>query len=390
MAVIDPVELTQALIQCPSVTPVDEGALGVLESALTPLGFACHRLPFSQDGTPDVDNLYARFGTSGPVLCFAGHTDVVPVGDAAAWTYPPFGAEIHDGVLYGRGAVDMKAGIACFASAVARYLDEQDDSFKGSISFLITGDEEGPAINGTVKMLDWMVANGESIDACIVGEPTNTDTLGQTIKIGRRGSLTGTITQHGSQGHVAYPQHADNPVPKLVKLLSALSEQPLDHGTEHFQPSNLEITTVDVGNAATNVIPNSARAVFNVRFNDTYTPDTLKARLTDQLNAAGDNFDLDFSVSGDSFLTPPGLLSDAMSQAVEKITALTPELSTSGGTSDARFIKDHAAVAEFGLMNQTAHKVDECARVEDIRKLAGIYYEMIAGYFSAYDESASA
>ena len=387
MTAIDPVELTQALIQCPSVTPVDEGALGVLENALTPLGFVCHRLPFSQDGTPDVDNLYARFGTSGPVLCFAGHTDVVPVGDTGAWTYPPFGAEIHDGVLYGRGAVDMKAGIACFASSVARYLSEQGDTFKGSISFLITGDEEGPAINGTVKMLDWMAANGESIDACIVGEPTNTDTLGQTIKIGRRGSLTGTITQHGSQGHVAYPQHADNPVPKLVKLLSALNAEPLDQGTEHFQPSNLEITTVDVGNTATNVIPNSARAVFNVRFNDTYTPDTLKTRLTDQLNAAGDNFDLKFSVSGDSFLTPPGLLSDVMSQAVKKITGLTPELSTSGGTSDARFIKDHSAVAEFGLMNQTAHKVDECARVEDIRKLADIYYEMIAGYFQ---ESASA
>jgi len=387
MTAIDPVELTQALIQCPSVTPVDEGALDVLEGALTPLGFICHRLPFSQDGTPDVDNLYARFGTSGPVLCFAGHTDVVPVGDTGAWTYPPFGAEIHDGVLYGRGAVDMKAGIACFLSAAARYLSEQGDAFKGSISFLITGDEEGPAVNGTVKMLDWMATQGESIDACIVGEPTNTDTLGQTIKIGRRGSLTGTITQHGSQGHVAYPQHADNPVPKLVRLLSALSAEPLDQGTEHFQPSNLEITTVDVGNTATNVIPNSARAVFNVRFNDTYTPDTLKTRLTDQLNAAGDNFDLEFSVSGDSFLTPPGLLSDVMSQAVKKITGLTPELSTSGGTSDARFIKNHSAVAEFGLMNQTAHKVDECARVEDIRKLADIYYEMIAGYFQ---ESASA
>jgi len=387
MAAIDPVELTQALIQCPSVTPVDEGALAVLENALTPLGFACQRLPFSEDGTPDVDNLYARLGTSGPVLCFAGHTDVVPVGDEAAWTYPPFGAEIHDGVLYGRGAVDMKAGIACFVSATARYLSEQGDDYKGSISFLITGDEEGPAINGTVKVLDWMVDQGETIDACIVGEPTNTDTLGQTIKIGRRGSLTGYITQHGSQGHVAYPQHADNPVPKLVKLLSALTDEPLDHGTEHFQPSNLEITTVDVGNTATNVIPNSARAVFNVRFNDTFTPDTLKARLSEQLNAAGDNFDVEFSVSGDSFLTPPGLLSDTMSQAVTKVTGLTPELSTSGGTSDARFIKNHSAVAEFGLMNQTAHKVDERANVEDIRKLADIYYAMIAGYFR---ESASA
>ena len=382
MVVIDPVELTQALIQRPSVTPVDAGALGVLEDALKSLGFVCHRLPYSQEGTPDVDNLYARIGTAGPNLCFAGHTDVVPVGDEAAWTHPPFGAEIHDGVLYGRGAVDMKAAIACFASATARYLNEQKETFGGSISFLITGDEEGPAINGTVKMLDWMVANGQTMDACIVGEPTNTDTLGETIKIGRRGSLNGYITQHGTQGHVAYPQHADNPVPKLVKLLGALTAQPLDHGTEHFQPSNLEITSVDVGNTATNVIPNSARAVFNVRFNDTFTSETLKIHLIKLLNAAGDNFDLDVSVSGESFLTPPGLLSDVMSRAVTKITAIAPELSTSGGTSDARFIKNHTAVAEFGLMNQTAHKVDECATVDSIRKLADIYYEMICGYFA--------
>ena len=383
MADIDPVELTQALIQCPSVTPVDEGALGVLEDALKPMGFACHRLPFSEDGTPDVDNLYARLGTDGPHLCFAGHTDVVPVGDEAAWTHPPFGAEIHDGILYGRGAVDMKAGIACFAAATSRYLAEQGDDFSGSISFLITGDEEGPAINGTIKMLDWMVKNGESMDACIVGEPTNTDTLGETIKIGRRGSVNGYITQHGTQGHVAYPQHADNPVPKLVQLLSALTEEPLDNGTDHFQPSNLEVTTVDVGNTATNVIPNSASAVFNVRFNDTYTSETLKALITERLNSAGDNFDLKFQVSGESFLTPPGLLSDVMSGAVTKITGLTPELNTSGGTSDARFIKDHCAVAEFGLMNQTAHKVDERAAVDDIRKLADIYYEMLVRYFES-------
>ena len=389
MTAIDPVELTQALIQRPSVTPVDAGALGVLEDALTPLGFVCHRLPYSQDGTQDVDNLYARIGTAGPNLCFAGHTDVVPVGDKAAWTHPPFGAEIHDGVLFGRGAVDMKAAIACFASAAARYLGEQKDTLTGSISFLITGDEEGPAINGTIKMLDWMGANGQSMDACIVGEPTNTDTLGETIKIGRRGSLTGYITQHGTQGHVAYPQHADNPVPKLVKLLSALTAQPLDHGTEHFQPSNLEITSVDVGNTATNVIPNSARAVFNVRFNDTFSPETLKAHLTELLKVAGDNFDLEFSVSGESFLTPPGLLSDVMGRAVTKITGLTPELSTSGGTSDARFIKDHAAVAEFGLMNQTAHKVDECATVDSIRMLADIYYEMIGSYFAETSKSAT-
>jgi len=380
---IDPVELTQALIQCPSVTPEDAGALGVLEDALKPLGFACHRLPFSQDGTPDVDNLYARLGTSGPHLCFAGHTDVVPVGDEAAWTHPPFGAEIHNGTLYGRGAVDMKAAIACFASATARYLGEQGDTFGGSISFLITGDEEGPAINGTVKMLDWMANQGERMDACIVGEPTNTDTLGETIKIGRRGSLNGYLTQHGTQGHVAYPHHADNPVPKLVKLLSTLTAEPLDQGTDHFQPSNLEVTTVDVGNTATNVIPQTAHAVFNVRFNDTYSSETLMAHLRARLNANGDNFDLNFAVSGESFLTPPGLLSDIMSAAITKITGLVPELSTSGGTSDARFIKDHCPVAEFGLMNPTAHKVDECASVEDIRKLTDIYFEMISKYFES-------
>jgi len=382
MAAIDPVDLTQALIRCPSVTPDDAGALGVLEDALKPMGFVCHRLPFSASGTPDVDNLYARVGTSGPNLCFAGHTDVVPVGDEAAWTYPPFGAEIHDGVLYGRGAVDMKTGIAAFAAATSRYLAEQGDAFTGSISFLITGDEEGPAINGTIKVLDWMVANGEVMDACIVGEPTNTDTLGETIKIGRRGSLNGFITQHGTQGHVAYPQHADNPLPKLVKLLDKLTTTPLDQGNDHFQPSNLEVTSIDTGNTATNVIPSSGRAVFNVRFNDTYTSEMLKVWLHDQLSLAGEGFDLDIHVSGESFLTPPGLLSNVMSAAVTKVTGLTPELSTSGGTSDARFIKDHCAVAEFGLMNATAHKVDECARTDDIRALADIYLDMLRGYFA--------
>ena len=385
MAQIDPIELTQALIQRPSVTPENAGALEVLENALKPMGFVCHRLPFSDTDTPDVDNLYARLGTSGPNLCFAGHTDVVPVGDEAAWTYPPFGAEIHDGVLYGRGAVDMKTAIACFVSATARFLDEQGDTFEGSLSYLITGDEEGPAINGTVKVLDWMVQNGESIDACIVGEPSNTTVVGETIKIGRRGSLNGWITQNGSQGHVAYPQHADNPTPKLVKLLNALIDEPLDNGTEHFQPSNLEVTSIDVGNEAVNIIPNSAKAQFNVRFNDTYTPDSLKAEIQQRLDGAGENFDIEMRASGESFLTPPGKLSDVMSASVTKITGLTPELSTSGGTSDARFIKDHCAVAEFGLLNQTAHKVDEHIATDDILKLADIYYEMIKGYFAGQD-----
>lgn len=382
MAEIDPIALTQALIQRPSVTPENAGALEVLEEALLPMGFVCHRLPFSDTDTPDVDNLYARLGTSGPNLCFAGHTDVVPVGDEAAWTYPPFGAEIHDGILYGRGAVDMKTAIACFVSATAKFLDKHGDGFTGSLSYLITGDEEGPAINGTIKVLDWMAEQGEHMDACIVGEPSNTSVVGETIKIGRRGSLNGWITQHGSQGHVAYPQHADNPAPKLVKLLNALIDEPLDDGTEHFQPSNLEVTSIDIANPAVNVIPNSATAQFNVRFNDTYTPESLKDEIEYRLNQAGDNFDIEMRASGESFLTPPGKLSDVMSAAVTKITGLTPELSTSGGTSDARFIKDHCAVAEFGLLNQTAHKVDEHIATDDILKLTDIYYEMIKGFFA--------
>jgi len=382
MARLDPVELTQALIRCASVTPVDEGALGVLEDALKPLGFTCHRLKYSAPDTPDVDNLYARIGTGAPNLCFAGHTDVVPIGDEAAWTHPPFGAEIHDGMMYGRGMVDMKAAIACFITASEKYLEEQGDAFTGSISYLITGDEEGPAINGTVKVLDWMKANGEVMDACIVGEPTNTAVLGETIKIGRRGSLNGSLVQHGTQGHVAYPQHADNPLPKLIKLLDKLSSTPLDAGNDHFQPSNLEVVTIDTGNPATNMIPSSGRAVFNIRFNDTYSPDTMTQWIKDRLDEVGDNFELDINVSGDSFLTPPGLLSDAMSAAITKVTGKVAELTTSGGTSDARFIKNHCAVAEFGLMNMTAHKVDECAQVDDVRALADIYLEMIRGYFA--------
>lgn len=382
---IDPVVFSQALIRCASVTPTDAGALGVLEDALKPLGFVCHRLPFSQSGTPDVENLYARFGSRGPNLCFAGHTDVVPVGNEAEWTHPPFGAQISDGVLYGRGATDMKCGIAAFVAAAQRFLNDHGDGFNGSISFLITGDEEGPAINGTSKVLNWMVEHGEAIDACIIGEPTNPDQLGQEIKIGRRGSLNGYLTVHGTQGHVAYPHNADNPVPKLLTLLVALGDTALDQGTDFFQPSNLEITSIDVGNPATNVIAANARAQFNIRFNDLHTSDSLRAMLSERLNqAAGKDtkFDLDIEVSGEAFMTPPGKLSETMLNAVEKVVGVRAELTTSGGTSDARFIKDHAAVAEFGLMNATAHKVDENARVGDIRSLSDIYFEMISGYFT--------
>ena len=380
---IDPIELSQALIKCPSVTPNDAGVLGVLESALTDLGFNCARLAFSAPGTPDVDNLYARLGNSGPNLCFAGHTDVVPVGDEGAWTHPPFGAEIKDGILFGRGAVDMKCAVACFVSAVAKYVAANGTDFAGSISFLITNDEEGPAINGTKKVLGWMAQNGETIDGCIVGEPTNPERLGQTIKIGRRGSMNGYLNVIGTQGHVAYPHNADNPIDRLLKMLSAINETPLDDGTDFFQPSNLEITSIDVGNNATNIIPANASARFNIRFNDLHNADSLKKWLTEKFTAVGGEYTLDIDVSGDAFITPPGMLSSVMSAAIQKITNITPELSTSGGTSDARFIKDFCPVAEFGLMNTTAHKVDENAAIEDIQNLSEIYFEMIDGFFKS-------
>ena len=381
MAVIDPVELSQALIRCPSVTPVDAGALDVLETALVPLGFTCTRLPFSEGGTPDVDNLYARVGSGAKNFCFAGHTDVVPVGDTADWASDPFAADIRDGVLYGRGAADMKCAIAAFAAATSRFIGKNGPDFGGAISFLITGDEEGPAINGTVKMLDWLKQNNEKLDMCLVGEPTNTTTLGETIKIGRRGSVNATITVTGTQGHVAYPHHADNPVPRLLEMLRRI-DVALDDGTSHFQPSNVEITTVDVGNAATNMIPARAAARINIRFNDRHTGASLGAWFKEQCDAVGGAYDLDVSVSGEAFLTPPGPLSNLIANAVTETTGLTPELSTSGGTSDARFIKDHCPVAEFGLMNETAHKVDENARVEDIHALADIYEKILDSYFA--------
>ncbi len=348
---IDPIELSQALIRCPSVTPEDAGVLAVLEGALKPLGFTCNRLPFSAPGTPDVDNLYARLGTGGPNLCFAGHTDVVPVGNEAQWTHPPFTAEIVGDTLYGRGAVDMKCGVAAFVAATARFIEKNGAAFGGSISLLITNDEEGPAINGTVKVLDWMKNAGETMDACIVGEPTNTDTLGKTIKIGRRGSMNGFLTVHGTQGHVAYPQHADNPVRRLLAMVGAINEKKLDSGNDHFDPSNIEVTSIDVGNEATNIIPAVARAQFNIRFNDNHTSETLKAWLWEVCETVGGEYDLDIEVSGEAFITPPGPLSNVMAAAITKVTGHTPELSTSGGTSDARFIKNHCPVAEFGLMN---------------------------------------
>ena len=384
LPVHDPVALSKALIRRPSVTPVDEGALGVLEEHLVPLGFTCQRLPFTEDGTPDVDNLYARFGEECPNLCFAGHTDVVPPGDLADWTSDPFQPEIRDGRLYGRGAADMKCAIAAFVAAASRLVAAFGDKIPGSISLLITGDEEGPAINGTVKMLDWLRANGEVLDACVVGEPTNINVLGDMIKIGRRGSMNATVTVHGTQGHVAYPALADNPVPRLLRFLKIVDDHIFDAGTNHFPPTNLEITTIDVGNATTNLIPVRATARLNIRFNDQHSGSSLSEYLeTVRAQVAGNTgaIDMDISISGEAFLTPPGDLSDLVASAVTAVSGETPELSTTGGTSDARFIKDHCPVVELGLINATAHKVDENARVDDIYALAEIYERVLANYF---------
>lgn len=381
MTPLDPLALAQALIRCPSVTPAEGGALGVLEQALKPLGFACTRLPFSQEGTPDVDNLYARIGTSGPVFCFAGHTDVVPVGDAGAWTVDPFGAEVRDGKLYGRGASDMKAAVACFAAAASQFLAERGPDFGGSISLLITGDEEGPAINGTPKMLGWMRGKGETMDACLVGEPTCPGRLGEMMKIGRRGSINTTLTVHGVQGHVGYPHRADNPLPRLMRMLLTLVDEPLDRGSEHFEASTLAVTSVDVGNPATNVIPAKGTGRFNIRFNDLHSGASLKDWIRERCDRVGGRYDLAFDISGESFLTPPGRLSDLIAEASLEVTGLSPELSTSGGTSDARFIKDMAPVVEFGMVGESAHKVDENVPAADVPALTAIYRAVLEGFF---------
>lgn len=376
-----PLELARALIRKPSITPRDEGALDVLQAALTALGFTCHRLVFAEEGAPAVDNLYARLGTGAPHFCFAGHTDVVPVG--GGWTTDPFKAEVIDGYLYGRGAADMKGAIAAFVAAVARHLD--GGAPRGSISLLITGDEEGDAINGTTKVIDWLAARGERIDFCVVGEPTSQTTLGDMAKIGRRGSLTAKLVVYGTQGHSAYPHLADNPIPKLMAMLGALSAAPLDEGTAHFQPSTLAITTFDVGNPAPNVIPGEARAAFNIRFNDRHTGAGLTAWLRRTLDAAaaGAHYDLQVRVSGEAFLTPPGPLSKLVSAAVKDVTGRAPALSTTGGTSDARFIRRVCPVVEFGMVGLTMHKADERCALEDLDALAAIYRRMLDRAFAA-------
>jgi succinyl-diaminopimelate desuccinylase len=382
----DPIALTQALIRCESVTPHEGGALTLLQNVLEPAGFQCHRLPFSELGTPDVDNLYARLGNGRPHLCFAGHTDVVPVGNEAAWKFPPFGGEIHDGILYGRGAVDMKGCVAAFASAALRHIAKHGGLKNGSLSFLITGDEEGPSINGTAKMLDWLKARDEVIDACLVGEPSNPMALGDEIKIGRRGSLNADLIVHGKQGHSAYPNIADNPVPKLARIIDRLCSAKLDDGTPNFQPSNLQVTVISVPNTATNVIPANAMAKLNIRYNDVWTRPKMETWVRETAAKAaaelGAKFDIAFSGTGDVFVTKPGSLVTTLLEAVRSVTGRTPALTTGGGTSDARFIKDHCPVVEFGLVNATIHQVDEHTSVADLGALTDIYGRFIANYFA--------
>ena len=378
---LDPIAFTADLIRCPSITPFEGGALDLLQRTLEGLGFTCRRLPFSDVDTPDVDNLYARYGTAAPNFCFAGHTDVVPTGPVDEWSADPFLAEIKDGVLIGRGAADMKGAIAAFASAAQKFINS--GTFDGSISFLITGDEEGPAINGTKKMLDWLNETGEKLDICVVGEPTNPSELGEMAKIGRRGSMNMILTVKGTEGHVAYPHLADNAAHRLVAMLDALTSASLDEGNDHFQASSLQITSIDIGNPTENVIPGTAEARFNIRFNDMHTSDTLATWIRGKLDEAsgGTEYDLKIRVSGESFVFQPGELSSLISDACEKVVGRRPELSTTGGTSDARFIKNHCPVAEFGLISQTMHKVDERTRIDDINKLSEIYLDMLEAYF---------
>ncbi len=387
--VIDVIELTRALVRCESVTPREAGALDLLECTLSPLGFRCERMDFSQAGTDDVANLYARIGGGGRHFCFAGHSDVVPVGDLSSWTIGPFAAELSSGYLFGRGASDMKGAIAAFTEAAARFLAKRGRDFGGSISLLITGDEEGPAVNGTVKMLQRLSERGETIDACLVGEPTSSRRFGDMIKIGRRGSMTVDMVVRGVQGHVAYPERLDNAIHRLSALIEALGREPIDQGSTHFQPTSLQFTTVDVGNKATNIAPGVARARFNTRFNDLWTSKTLLGHLTERLeraNAAlGGNgtFELTHEVSGESFYPPPGPLSDLVAGAIRDVAGVEAELSTTGGTSDARFIRVHCPVLEFGLVGESMHKVDEKTAVADLRTLAGVYETVLDRFFAA-------
>jgi succinyl-diaminopimelate desuccinylase len=378
---LDPVELAAALIRKPSVTPKDEGAIPLLAKALEGLGFTCHIVEFTEEGTAPILNLYARRGSAGRNFCFAGHTDVVPPGDLKSWSVDPFGGDVLEGSLYGRGASDMKGAVACFVAAVSRFLETRS-AFGGSISLLITGDEEAAAINGTRKLLDWVAKRGEKLDLCVVGEPTSAKKLGDMVKIGRRGSLNGFLTVTGIQGHTANPHLADNAAHRLLTMLSALLAVPIDRGNDRFPPTDLQISTIDIGNPTTNVIPGKAQAVFNIRFNDQWTSQKLEAWLREKLDTADGRYELAIQVSGESFLTPPGEVSDMLERAIAKVTGLKPELSTTGGTSDARFIHKYCPVAEFGLVGLTMHKVDERAPVADLAALTEIYRTALELYFA--------
>jgi len=384
--IADPVALARDLIRCPSVPPAEGGALALIERVLKDAGFAVHRVTFTEPGTDPVENLYARIGTDAPHLMFAGHTDVVPPGDETKWTHAPFASEIEKGVLYGRGAVDMKGSIACKLAATLDYIGEHEGKPNGSISFLITGDEEGIAVNGTVKLLTWAAERGEKFDHCILGEPTNPEKLGDMIKIGRRGSQNGTLIVTGTQGHVAYPELADNPVRGIVALIAAINAQPLDNGTAHFGASNLEFTSVDVGNKTVNVIPAEARARFNIRFNDTRTREELRAEVEKRAAKAAGNairWHIDWEPSNaDVFLTAPGPFVDMIQKAVAEITGIKPVLSTTGGTSDARFIRNYCPVIEFGLLSQQMHKIDEHVATADLVALTAIYRKILERYFA--------
>ncbi len=378
---LDALDLAQRLIRAPSVTPEDAGAIPLLESWLDGMGFRCETVTFEQPGTAPVLNLYARRGSGGRNFCFAGHTDVVPPGDKAAWSRDPFSGVVADGKLYGRGAADMKGAIGAMVAACAAFLEARP-AFDGSISFLVTGDEEADAINGTRKLLDWVTQKGERLDACVVGEPTSAEALGDMVKIGRRGSLNGFLTVHGVQGHTAYPHLADNAAHRLVAMLHALTTTTLDQGNAHFEPSSLAVSTIDIGNRTTNVIPATARAVFNIRYNSDWTSATIERWLRQKLDQAGGRYELQIKVSGESFLVPPGAVSDVLAAAIERVVGRRPVLSTTGGTSDARFIHRFCPCAEFGLLNLTAHKVDEHVAVADLANLAAIYRTALELYFA--------
>ena len=375
---IDPAALTADLIRCASVTPQEGGALQLLDRLLTAHGFHCTRVDRG-----DVSNLFARWG-HGKTFGFNGHTDVVPVGNFEAWSVDPFGAEIRDGFLYGRGATDMKSGVAAFAAAAIDFVEEMPPD--GSVVLAITGDEEGPAKDGTVALLDWMQAQGERMDHCLVGEPTCPNVMGEMMKIGRRGSMNGYFTVTGVQGHAAYPHRANNPLPAMARLLDQLSSASLDAGTEHFDASTLAVVTIDTGNPATNVIPAQCRATVNIRFNDAHSGASLTEWLQEHANKVAQVFDvridLDVSISGESFMTPPGELSDLVARAIQIETNRTPALSTSGGTSDARFVQHHCPVVEFGLVGKTMHQVDERVEIAQIHQLKAIYTRILRDYFA--------